>query len=935
MLSPKPNFPGGLWTIVAARRANHPLVDSFAHTHITSYVSHTILTQTFVSNVASATQTHYSFPLHDGISVVSFSCGIGGKSIHGLVKEKQTARKDYESAASQGYNAALLELSQSAGDVYTISVGTVSIGATIKVTIEYVGELRHDAESNGLRFTIPTHIAPRYGASTDGVLSHNHPNGAFKLTVDTELAPGSEIKCINSPSHPISVNIGSISAELGPSIRFNPSKASVSCHLASAALDKDFVLNITATKLGEPMALLERHPTIPDEAALMVTLTPRFSLPPERAEQPEIVFMCDRSGSMSGTSIEGVRSSLRVFLKSLPVGAKFNICSFGSNYSMLWPKSRSYNNESFKEASLLAQNLQADMGGTDMYGALDAIFKQKSPQTTLDVIVLTDGQIWAQDHLFGLIRRTVQSSNGAVRVFSIGIGSGASSSLIEGIARNGNGFSQAVTDGEVMDRKVMRMLKGALSARIYDVALEVMYKSDLDCSVSTSGRDEDEDFEVVNRVSDCLIIESGEDDKSTRQGEPEEPENVCKDEPQHRNPVLIYDPAADVYEPALDSLNSDSDIRTVPDFPVPPIIQAPAVIPSLFSSTRVSAYLLLSGTAAQRTPKSIIMRASSPHGPLEQIIPVAVLDHPSETIHPLAARKAAQELEDSLGWLHQAKDATGTPLHVKYHNKFDDIVQRELVRLGVKYQISGKYTSFVAMERREDQSSAEIKDDLSSLLTPPMAMSVPQQLQFKRGNLSHSIYAMQMPTDKESINSQFLSRFTSSPSPRVHGAFSCCMSTSHRLTHYPSPSIRESYIETFVHDGPSALDHTPKPPSSFDTSPLLFLGRNSGFQPSEVAAPKSESAKSNLDIIINAAEICGSWEPDTELMEVLGTTVDELSRKAQGVGDSRILVTAAVIGWLEKEAAGKREIWELLVDKARTWLASQGHSAQELVEHLS
>ncbi|KKF92671.1 von Willebrand factor A domain-containing protein 5A [Ceratocystis platani] len=690
MPSPEPNFPGGLWTVVAAQRVNHPLVDSSAHTHITSYVARTVFTQTFVNTVASAAQTRYSLPLYDGISVISFSCDIDGKSIHGLVKEKQTARKDYESAVSQGHNAALLELSQNS-DVYTISVGTVSIGATVKATIEYVGELRHDAESNGLCFTIPTHISARYGASTDGGLSHNHPSGSFKLTVDTELAPGSEIK-----------------------LPF--------CHLASAALDKDFVLDITATKLGEPMALLERHPTIPDEAALMVTLTPRFSLPLERAEQPEIVFMCDRSGSMMGTSIEGVRSSLRVFLKSLPVGAKFNICSFGSNYSMLWPKSRSYDNESFKEASLLVQNFQADMGGTNMYEALDAIFRQKSPQTTLDVIVLTDGQIWAQDHLFGLIRETVQSSNGAVRVFSIGIGSGTSSSLIEGIARNGNGFSQAVADGEVMDRKVMRMLKGALSARIYDVSLEVMYKSDLDCSVSTSGCDDDEDFEVVDRVSDSLIIESGEGDKSTRQGEAGEAENVGKDKPQHRNPVLIYDPAADVDEPALDSLNRDNDITTAPDFPVPPIIQAPAVIPSLFSSTRVSAYLLLSGTAAQRTPKSIIMRASSPHGPLEQIIPVAVLDQPSETIHQLAARKAAQELEDSLGWLHQAKDTAGTPLHAKYHDKFDDIVQRELVRLGVKYQISGKYTSFVAMERREDQSSAEIKDDLSSLLTPPTAM---------------------------------------------------------------------------------------------------------------------------------------------------------------------------------------------------------------------
>jgi hypothetical protein len=39
----------------------------------------------------------------------------------------------------------------------------------VKVGIEYIMELRHDAEVDGLRFTIPTSVAPRYGVAPSGL----------------------------------------------------------------------------------------------------------------------------------------------------------------------------------------------------------------------------------------------------------------------------------------------------------------------------------------------------------------------------------------------------------------------------------------------------------------------------------------------------------------------------------------------------------------------------------------------------------------------------------------------------------------------------------------------------------------------------------------------------------------------------------------------
>jgi hypothetical protein len=106
-------------------------------------------------------------------------------------------------------------------------------------------------------------------------------------------------------------------------------------------LDKDFVLQVVAKDIGIPQAILETHPTLFNQRALMTTLVPKFNL---KAQTPEIIFIADRSGSMQN-HIPTLVSALKVFLKSIPVGCRFNICSFGSGHQLLWEKSRLYNQD--------------------------------------------------------------------------------------------------------------------------------------------------------------------------------------------------------------------------------------------------------------------------------------------------------------------------------------------------------------------------------------------------------------------------------------------------------------------------------------------------------------------------------------------------------------------------------------------------------------
>jgi hypothetical protein len=285
--------------------------------------------------------------LFDGVSVVDFVCQIGERTIHGLVKEKGEARKTYEEAKERGESAALLEELPDAADVFTTSLSNVPAGAIVEIKITYVQELNHDAEVDGIRLTIPTSVSPRYGAYPGQLQDSSAVNDSkgISLTIDVSMTEGIPIKKVLSPSHPIEVSLGALSTStIDEDMKM--SKASATLALGTTELEKDFVLQVVAKDVGIPQAILEVHPMLPDQRALMTTLVPKFNL---KSQKPEIIFIADRSGSMT-SHIPTLISALKVFLKSIPVGCMFNICSFGSDYAFLWPKSQLYSQETLSEA---------------------------------------------------------------------------------------------------------------------------------------------------------------------------------------------------------------------------------------------------------------------------------------------------------------------------------------------------------------------------------------------------------------------------------------------------------------------------------------------------------------------------------------------------------------------------------------------------------
>jgi hypothetical protein len=487
------------------------------------------------------------------------------------------------------------------------------------------------------------------------------------------MPDGSFIKGVQSPSHPIAVSMGTIStASTADPVM---SKASATLSLGSTALEKDFVLIVQSKDVGIPKAILETHPTIRNHRALMATLVPKFSLPPSR---PEIVFVADRSGSMQ-QNMTMLVSAMKVFLKSMPVGVKFNICSFGTSHSFLWPKSQSYSQETLQYASDHLVHFRADFGGTETFDAIKATIKNRFTDIPLEIILLTDGDIWDQELLFKYVNQQVEQTNGNIRIFPLGIGNGVSHSLIEGLARAGNGFAQAVQDGERLDTCVVRMLRGAMSPHITDYTLEVKYEK------------EDDNFELIDKVTEGMKVLLSEDEKAKKTAE--------------KPAISLFDTNVNFEKEELEGPRDTS--LWLPDIPFPKLHQAPHKIPSLFAFSRTTVYLLMSPETIQRNPTSVILRATSAHGPLSLEIPIESLPIPAETIHQLAAKKAVQDLEEGRGWIYDAKDQNGVLIKDRHPSCFDELVKKEAIRLGEKFQIAGKWCSFVAVAANDKEITAK------------------------------------------------------------------------------------------------------------------------------------------------------------------------------------------------------------------------------------
>lgn len=427
-------------------RSQCPLKHTDVKADISGFITRVNVEQEFQNPFDETIEAVYVFPLPQNAAVDRMVMIIGKRTIKGVIKKKEEARKIYDAAKKAGKTAALLD--QERPNIFTQSVANIPPGETVKVQISYVETLSYD--DGVYEFVFPMVVGPRFmpgtpkgqkgtgwAKDTDQVPDASKisppvtPKGTragHDINVTVSLNAGVPVKNIRSVLHKVDVDYSR-----------DKRKAKIKLSVQDRIPNKDFILQYeTAGKKIEDAIL-----THGSKGSGFFTL---ILQPPKRPEQSiitpkEMFFVIDSSGSQMGWPIEKAKETMKYCIENMNPNDTFQLLSFANNVTPCFKDPVPNTKENREHAQQwLASCL--GRGGTQMMKAIDySLGRERDPQRMRIVVFMTDGYVGNDMTILDAIRKKL----GNARIFPFGTGNSVNRYLLEGMAKMGKGEVEWVT----------------------------------------------------------------------------------------------------------------------------------------------------------------------------------------------------------------------------------------------------------------------------------------------------------------------------------------------------------------------------------------------------------------------------------------------------------------------------------------------------------
>jgi len=440
---------------------------------VIEFVSEVTIEQRSVNIEDRPIEVTYHFPIEEEAAVVGFEATIEGKTIVADIRSKAEARQEYEDALRDRNTAILME--EKIKDVLQIKLGQLMPGSGAVIKIRQLGELPV-VEGDKIALTIPTTIFPRYVPPTAAADEAGRTIASLTYSLESPAKLDFQVKASFQTA------VDNIQCVSHPHIEFLPTSDSCSGSRSGGQkvatytnnsrstirdMDRDMIVHIRHQSMDKPWLLVEKKG---NHSVAMLSMVPNFKL---HDHSIEAAFVVDRSGSMHGFGMARAKEAMALFLHSLPSGSLFNIWSFGSHHSSLFPQSQLYNDQTLAEAKAHVDQMEANFGGTEILEPLRDIFSQKQTSTThyRQVFLLTDGGVSNSAQVIDLVAQ--EAGPKKTRIFTLGIGPSASRHLVKGVARAGQGTAIfAAGSNDDLRPKVMALLKNAMQPAFANIQVD-------------------------------------------------------------------------------------------------------------------------------------------------------------------------------------------------------------------------------------------------------------------------------------------------------------------------------------------------------------------------------------------------------------------------------------------------------------------------------
>lgn len=412
-----------------------PLQGVTAHGRLEGLVFELTVEQRYQNDSQLNLEAVFTFPLPVRAVLLGLDLELGDRKLKAHAVARQQASEQYERAIDAGNTAALIE--HDGHGLYTVSLGNLMPNETAVIRYRYAELL--DAHDGYLRLNVPTVIAPRYGNPKDaGLEGPTVPGvdvlGEYPFEISLDLVHITNAIGLRSPSHEIVTTV----REDGLTVRLT----------RSGYLDRDFVLELDQATIPSE-ALIARD----DDGYVMLASA---TLGLDRAEQRPLglKILLDCSGSMGGDSIAAAKRALLAILERLTSADRVSLTRFGSTVEHVTEGLEPADKHSLTPLTALVRRMNADLGGTEMAGALTAVLQQPVPQDQLaDLILITDGEVY---DVAGVVDLAARSHH---RLFAIAIGAAPNEALARSLTDETGGACEFVAPSEDAEAAILRTFK--------------------------------------------------------------------------------------------------------------------------------------------------------------------------------------------------------------------------------------------------------------------------------------------------------------------------------------------------------------------------------------------------------------------------------------------------------------------------------------------
>ncbi|NUP48915.1 MAG: VWA domain-containing protein [Catenulispora sp.] len=490
---------GGLGAL-RTERGNLPLEAVEVRTTVVGLTARTELAQTFRNPYDEPLEATYIFPLPDRAAVTRLRMEASGRVVEGVVKERETARADYDQAIAEGRRASIAE--EERPGVFTLRVGNIVPGEQVVVRTTLSGRLPY--EDGQATFRFPLVVAPRYipGAALPGeavgdgtapdtdrvpdasrisppVLLPGFPN-PVRLAIEVAVDPaGLPLGTLTSSLHGVTVaeRDGRHVVRLDPGARcdrdfvlrlgYGGEAAATSLVVArdGVAAEADEKPGTVTASEGTETVATDQTPERAQTAGVADTATGTFLLtvlPPEPTDavRPrDVVLVLDRSGSMGGWKMAAARRAAARIVDTLTAADRFAVLTF--DHEVTTPPdlpenalSAATDRHRFRAVQHLAA-IEA-RGGTEMARPLRRAAELLTASDAPDadgaerdrvLVLVTDGQVGDEDALLS----GLSGSLARLRVHTVGIDSAVNAGFLNRLAAAGGGRCELVESEDRLD----------------------------------------------------------------------------------------------------------------------------------------------------------------------------------------------------------------------------------------------------------------------------------------------------------------------------------------------------------------------------------------------------------------------------------------------------------------------------------------------------